>query len=236
MRKIVWLACLVMCTIGTANAQEISASFGYATFSMGDFKDFNKELASQSPLPSRVTNNFPGYLNAEISFTYPLINEQWLTGIYAGFTSTGSRIAYNDYSGHQYIDQQLMALSLGLQGQFPFNPDDKSIFGIKLKAGIVSTFHTLESEVVIYSNSSSDNIKFRSVNVSLEPVIYFKRQLFGRFSLQADAGYAAHVVKGELYLKGDSDAYLTDDAGDPIRADWSGLRVSLGLVYRLSMN
>jgi hypothetical protein len=236
MKKMMVLACTFMLLVRVVNAQEISATFGYASFSMGDLKDLNQEIVSNAELPSRVTDDFPGYFNAEISFTYPLVNEKYLTGVYVGFTSTGSRIAYNDYSGHQYFDQQLMGLSFGIQGQLPFNPDDRNVFGLKLKGGMVMTFHTIESELTIYSSTSSDNVKFRGNNFSLEPTFYFVRQLkSGPLALRAEAGYAANLIKGELFLNDDSNAYLTNSSGDPIHADWSGLRISVGISYTFSL-
>lgn len=226
------LTLVVFFSLGsTGFSQSVSLSIGYASYDMSDLKKLNDEWGLSSDLPLSLTDDFPGFLNMEVAFTLPS-NKKLLVGGFLGMTSTGSRLAYNDYSGHQYVDQRLFCLNVGPNSWIALNVSDQSSFYLGGKAGITYTGHVISSELIIYSNSSSEEVKFSSINAFIEPgAIYQVSIAKTPLRLNVQLGYNINIAKGKLTLKDDPNAYLTDDSGNAAYSNWSGVRVSTGISY-----
>jgi hypothetical protein len=105
--------------------------------------------------------------------------------------------------------------------------DDKLLIELDARPSIVFTMLNIIERLGVGSTNTSNNIEFRSFNVALQPSVSLTRS-FSKFGVQAAIGYNFSVVRGQLYLKEDSEAFLLNDQGDKVRADWSGLRASIG--------
>jgi hypothetical protein len=229
-RKLFFLVIIVM-HASLVFAQEIELSIGYATYKMDDLRELNKQILRETGLPSKITDDFPGFSNFEIQYTQPLMDDKYCVGGFLSFTSTGSRIAYTDYSGHQYIDQRLTGFSLGANTWMRMIGNENHSLWMGGKAGLTLTSHKIISELTIYSYTDKDKIAFEGVNIFIEPRFVYKYKLSNGFGLSTQVGYNVNVGKGKLNYTKDSNAYLTNNQGEALNADWSGLRLSLGVTY-----
>jgi hypothetical protein len=72
---------------------------------------------------------------------------------------------------------------------------------------------------------------FHSVNLALWPQLTFTKS-FEKLAFEFQVGFSLTLVGGKLRFDENKEAYLADDTGDPIKADWSGIRTSMGISYR----
>src|SRR5687767_71625 len=86
----------------------VFGNFGYATVSGGEAKGYNYSLLEGlEPMSAKLLSNYPGFYmySAKLSL---FTENQNMFSLYAGHTSSGSRISYVDYSGYFYFDQRVI--------------------------------------------------------------------------------------------------------------------------------
>jgi hypothetical protein len=201
---------------------------GYGFYRMSDMKTFQEELHQDLALDTRVTSSFPGYWFYELSITSILPNDMVLGGNLS-YGSTGGRIHYRDYSGEVGSDQRIYFFSLSPSLGTSFTLDDESWrFLVDLKPGMVYSKFEFDVYQRIGQTRDSEDLGFASMNLSVQPTVTVQKK-FGRFGVHATVGYHATVVRGKLYFEDNEDAYLLDNKGDEVYADWSGVRLGAGV-------
>ncbi|MFN4958519.1 MAG: hypothetical protein ACK51D_13985 [Cyclobacteriaceae bacterium] len=195
---------------------------------MTELASFQNEIVSSSNVPVQLSSGeiFPAYFNFECGLVKKV--NKLLYGASLSYGSTGARTGYADFSGYYFIDQEIEYLSvLASFGYSREIVDDKLLIELDARPSIVFTMLNIIERLGVGSTNTSNNIEFRSFNVALQPSVSLTRS-FSKFGVQAAIGYNFSVVRGKLYLKEDSEAFLLNDQGDKVRADWSGLRASIG--------
>ena len=232
MRKvIILLLCLLFARLAAAQ-MDITASVGYGYFDMRNMKIFQEQLRSEFPVNAEVTSSFPPFWNFECSFTN--VTRGLVTGGAINYTSTGGRIYYSDYSGMLSIDKLLSHVGISgiIGGKININ-HEKYLLLAQLRPSLLMTTFTIKSDQSVGGQSENESYKFTSLGLSLQPTFSITRK-FGNFGLQALAGYNLNVLQGKLYLEDGDEAYITMDDEKPLKADWSGFRVSFGINYQVS--
>jgi hypothetical protein len=247
-----WLVITSVIFRNACHAQELrlSGGFNYGTFSMRDMKAMQGDLKSQlTAVPVLVVDKFPGYFGYEGSAVY--VNETSIgQGLEFGFNSTGGRISYADYSGRILVDQQLRSVKFGFTGFVILNTGDDyqenvSIddyddnvsnnapweFTFNASAGLLFTNLEISQRTEVYGKLEEyEAVRFASTNFyfSLGPgvALQSKRAFVGMKILYQIDG------PGKLKFSSDSKSHLVDDEGKPIKAHWTGLRISLTVGMR----
>jgi hypothetical protein len=232
MRKVMILFLCVLSPWVAIAQMDIGASAGYAYFAMGNMKIFQKQLSSDFPVNPEITSSFPPFWNFEFSLTN--VSRGLVTGGAINYTSTGGRIYYSDYSGMVSVDKLLSHVGISgiIGGKININ-HEKYLLLAQLRPSLMMTTFTIKSDQSVGSQSDNESYKFTSLGLSFQPTFSATRK-FGHFGLQAFAGYNLNVLQGKLYLEDGDDAYITMDDEKPLKADWSGFRVSFGLSYQVN--
>ncbi len=210
----------------------IGLSTGYGTYSMRNLKEFQKELLTDFPEDSRITETFPGFMYYELSAVKWFDDEKYLSGLSIAYGSTGGRIHYRDYSGEVGGNQLIKYFNLTLPFGVKLYDNEKSFrLWLDIKPHVSVSRLDLEFYSRLGNQSDFDSFGFRSLNFGLEAGLRAQRSFFVNWAIEGFAGYNQNLVKGELFFTQDDQAYLQNEDGDAVKVDLSGLRLSLGVSY-----
>lgn len=212
------------------NAQfSVTYSAGYGDYKMTNLKSLLNEIesgiSSQYPnIPFKITDNFPGYINHNLDFSYRIKKHEF--GIKNTYLTTGGKVAYSDYSGEYNGKLLLNAFRFGLSYRFYQPVAEFKNSGSLCLFGEISdaiTFTNLKSKEVIRlfeeTQHATDNIDSNSAGVSISPMLGLKWFVCPRIGLHISAGYDFQF---------DSKFKFQGQKTD-LEADWSGFRTNAGL-------
>lgn len=230
------LACrtILLFCISTAGFSQVqlSLSSGYSTYSMSQLKEFQTEMKSQFPVEAKITSSFPGYIYHEFSGAYQF-GDHFLSGISLTYGSTGGKIHYRDYSGEMGNEQvaKYFEIGLPLSWKIPLQ-ENKLNMHLQLRPSWILGNLSMSYESEINSKKAVDEVEFKSTNVGFQPSVMVERKI-GPLFLFLSCAYNQNVYKSKLFFKENDDYYLLNSKFEKVRADWSGLRVGLGVSYTL---
>ena len=232
-KKVRILSLMLMLSPFSVCAQFVlSATSGYGSFAMSDMKKLQASIINDFPVTGKITASFPSFWFFEAS---GIVRSETnlVVGGAVGYTSTGGRVSYSDYSGMLGVDQLLNSYSFsGIFGTVIKSGNPDFIITGALRPGVIFTELEIVYDQAMGGQHESNSYEFHSVNLSLQPTATITWK-FGWCALHALGGYQVNVGS-KLYLKGNRDAYLTDDNDDPIKADWTGFRVGAGISFFLT--
>ncbi|MDD4108079.1 MAG: hypothetical protein PHH93_05100 [Prolixibacteraceae bacterium] len=235
MKKYIIIIAISLASLGTIaqNNLKISIDAGYGTYQFDELKQFQTDLIQNYPgLPFKAVEQYPGFLNYSAAVEYRVYNNLW-AGLNGGYYTTGGRNHIADYSGEYKLDIPVSGIKTGAQLSYIFPTDKKIKPYIRLKGGtIFSTVKTEESFIIYDFDSSSTEYKFKATNIFGEPSAGLIFEPVKVISVYLNAGYQVDF-KGELYKEGNNNEALLFQSGDKVRANWSGLRLSMGLSFRI---
>jgi hypothetical protein len=208
----------------------VSLSTGLAGFNMKEMKKHQLELRAQFPVDAKVIESFPAFWSYDLSLTGKLSDRVRIGGS-IGFTSTGGRIHYRDYSGEMECEQLTTAWVPAFQSELLLNPKGKLPVSLTCAAGAMLGRYSLDFSLEVNNSSDSDNLKFKSTNFFLEPGIMANKRIVGKLSALVKAGYNINVFKSRQDWVEDKDLFLQDGSGKEVRLDWSGFRLGVGLSF-----
>jgi hypothetical protein len=200
---------------------------GLGSYKMNDLKQFNNLILNSLPFEAAATENFPAYWNYSASFVLSL--NKMAFGVTCSYQSTGSRISRADYSGEYAFDTKINSVSPGFFAEFHI-PLNEFLLSINNEVGIELSKLSLIEYLVIGSVSQEDAYKFKSQNIYCEPSVRLSYPVLF-FRLGVGAGYLVDFKKG-TFKSTDSDEIKLSD-GNPVTADWSGVRLSATLSFQL---
>jgi hypothetical protein len=203
---------------------------GYGTYSMKQLKSFQAELKSQFTMPSEATEQFPGYIYFEGSFSLP-VGQRINLGHDFTYGSTGGRIHYSDYSGALRADQLLNFSSFGTHATVRLSPAEQTVLlEVSLKASYIISNLELQFYQSIAGQTESEKFNFRSINGALQPDFSISKK-FGRLGIHVIAGYSFTVLKGKLFLNDSDENFLLGPGDKAVKSEWDGVRLGFGVHY-----
>lgn len=213
------------------NAQSgyVAVQAGVATFRMAEQKTLQQDIKRESGLPVRVVDNFPPFFTFGGTFALG-VGPKVSLGISYNYMSTGGRLHYEDYSGHVSIVQLLKASEVGFLVQHRLTENQQWPLYGTLNTSLIFTREKMNNELVLGSEQLNSSYRYKSVNIGLMPGLMLERKI-GFFMLQASLGLQ---VNAPGQLKDADGAALTDASGDPVTAQWGGVRSSIGVAVPLS--
>jgi hypothetical protein len=200
------------------------------TYSMKGMKEFQNELNNDivsSGFHTKVLADFPMSMQVTAGFD-KILGDKYAIGGYLNYAFTKGHIHYGDYSGELYTDQNVSRILLGcraatiLAGGF-------EAYG---KVGFNYTMLDLDFVTNIYGGPSQrDVLEFYSTGINIEPGISWTYS-YKKLLLSLQAGYEISL-QGKTIFKENNEAHLLNDAGGKVIINWSGMRLGLGLAYKL---
>lgn len=217
--------------------QNIGVSIGtsYGSYNMKDFKGFQEDLfadvSSDIDVPFKITDNFPAFFGYELSVNYR--DDKWDYGVQAAYRSTGGRISYSDFSGKYNIDNELSTIEFRGSAGYNIYEFKKLEFFLNASSGIAYTRHDLGSVLQLTGQEGLDeSFRFSSVNIIIAANAQLLYKVVDPVFLKFSLGYDYHI-RGDLVFSENNDAVLTDTQGSEVRANWSGVRVGIGVGLRI---
>jgi hypothetical protein len=226
-----YLSLVFLCIAFRLSAQvSITIGTGAGTYAHGDLREFQQNFASRYNVEAEVNSDFPPYMNYEGSFSFAY-GPRFFSEIFFSYGSTGGRVSYSDYSGTIYSSQKVnyMAVtsSLGVRWW-----KDNYQFDVQFRLGRIFSRMELEQYQNVPGSSWTHSDKYSSEGGVLEPNFRVTR-IKGNIGLYASAGASATIFASPF----ESDTMLTyvyTPQGDyAITPDWSGFRLSVGVMLIL---
>jgi hypothetical protein len=217
----------------TGYTYELSVESGFGSYLMSDLKDLQNTIISKSDIPIRITTSFPSYFNYSIKFgTLTNVGYEGITG---GLMSTGARSSVSDYSGYYANDINCMALHIGYYSRKSFANYQllkcPLEIGYILNGSLLYSFVTLKDNLKLYGIDEliNESNTLNSMGLYSEPMIY-ATYMFSRYlGIEINAGGALSLSL-PLYYKDSRNVVTIYDKNR--FANWSGYRVSIGLISR----
>lgn len=208
------------------------ASAGFGMYSMNDLKEIQKGIGSSFPIQGQITDQFPGTTYYEAGFIKDSEDRKPFYGLALLYMSTGGRVQYTDYSGSLTSDQLVSCIGFSIPFGLILNPESTFKLRLDLRPGILLNSLEVTYEASIGSQTQNDATRFRSVNFFFQPTLNVERNL-GSFTAFAGLGYHFSIVSGKVILEGNDNAYLLTPDGKQAGLNWSGVRVAVGIGYRI---
>jgi hypothetical protein len=210
----------------------LSFSSGLAGFEMQDMKKHQLEIKAQFPADVKIIESFPSFWFYEFSITGD-ITSMIRIGSAVGFTSTGGRMHYKDYSGKIESNQNISSVTFAVQSEVLLNVNEKWPVYFVGKVGAAFARYDLDLILEVNDVNDSDNLKLNSTNIFVTPGLSMYKRIVGPLSANLMAGYEVDVSKGKQKLAENNNLFLLDDSGNEVNLDWSGFRVAVGLSIML---
>jgi hypothetical protein len=231
MKNVILILAVSFPAICFAQQVQVSFSTGWATFNMQSMRAHQAELQSQFPVNVKIVESFPSFLHYEVAVT-AAINMRFKVGLAGGYSSTGGRMHYSDYSGEITCEQLARSGMLAVRGDMRLNKSENFPIYVTLKAGVATGRYDLDVQSRVNDEEETDHQRFQSMNIFIEPGIILNKRIYRFIYATVNAGYNLNVSKGKLYWTENKNFHLfLDENGDDVQLDWSGVRASCGLTF-----
>jgi hypothetical protein len=229
MKKVTYGIVLLVFLCQSIMAQsDISAFFevNYNTFSHSSLSNFQLDFRQDITEVDLVVNDDFG---ANFGFSGGLKVDTIKTQFFIAYNTTGGKMSYSDFSGSIRLTQLLKGYTFGGEYHLEIakgNKDDVFYFGAR---GLVTLSSlSIESSSSINNVTTNDFIDFRAVDFGIGIRLIYDIPI-SIVKLRLNIGYD-QVFGGKFRFKENTDAWLENNAGDPVRTSWSGLRTGVGVV------
>ena len=200
-------------------------SVGAASHRMDDIKYIQEYILNSYPVEGKITSSFPPFTTFNATFFKQFYNHLRVGGGY-GYSSTGGKSSYADYSGNISTVMNLTSHRLGAYLSYSILEGDHLKLSFYGRAEANLSRMTIQSYLYVQGRSSSSDDLYKSISPSgtagLELLYSFQD-----FSLGIDAGYLIDLP-GDL-KDGEEDIPMTDpnDRQRVFTSDWTGWQVEL---------
>ncbi|WP_291527845.1 hypothetical protein [Bacteroides sp. UBA939] len=226
-RIITTLACIVLTIIGM-KAQEFTLEYniGYGLYKMYEMKDILKTSVNNGLIGLKTTDNFPGNFTHNFRIGVQLRQRHQLGIIYTHQNTSGQNHLADPTGEYRYTIKNT-GNQLGAFYRFHILKGKISPY-IELATGAIFNNCKLEEYTRIGSEASERNATLVGTNFFFQPAIGIRYKISTFAALNASVGYEWNPT-GDLDLKGVTFMLI------PYYADWSGLRISTGIVTYFKM-
>lgn len=227
MKKTLLLFAFLLVAVLCHGQARVLFHMGAGTFRMKAQKDLQEEF--RSDLPWRQVHKFPPYWTYSGSLSFQLL-PKFRVGAWIEYGSTGGTLHYADYSGSARLDQLLHYTQYGLFMDYRINKSETWPMFITSHISKVGTKESLSYQIVVGNSIDEELLHFKSSNIGFRPGFMMEHHI-KMWVFQASLGIEMQLP-GVLYH---SDGFaLTNNAGDNVYAEWTGMRAQLGVGLRIN--
>lgn len=226
---------IIFCGESYSQEFQVQLETGIGQYNMKEMKALQNDLKNMvQDLDVKSVVQFPATLYYGIEINY-LLNKTNALGVHLLYNTTAGRNHLADYSGEYKMDILLSSFALGIDYSYTFMKLGKFSMCAYLCIGMrLSTFNIIE-DLTVYSDtiSHSDYLAYGKNYYTL-PGIEISYPLLNKLDLKLKTGY--EIDFRSKYLTTDEDGeqqvlYYNDNKH--LNIDYSGLRISLGIAYKL---
>lgn len=229
MKNVLFLFLFLIVT-QSANSQGFSwdVRTGFGIYDLKDIKALQLELIQATNLTHiKPVERFPNSIFYSISSNYS-IRPKHTVGFDFSYYTTGGRNHIKDYSGEYKLDMLLNGYRGGTKYMYYNRVYDKIYFGVQLGGGCIFSNLDIDENLKVVDEVITDEAyEFTSWGLYIEPSVLLSYNLFKDININLTSGYEKDF-EGELHSKKDKNQKLDRTI------DWSGLKISLGINYRLN--
>lgn len=233
MKKYIIIIATILLGLSAQAQFKVEYTVGYGDYKMGEMKDLlldiQSDLKFQYPVDIAITDNFPSYVTHNLGVGYKLSKHEFGTNL--TYLTTAGRMAYSDYSGEIVNKLTLNAYRVGAFYRYHFyqigitNVTKISLFG-ELSPAITFTDIKTKGHIKVGNEINGLDERYRiranTTGISILPQI--------GACLNLPSGLGVHIIAGY-----DIEMGAKFKQNKNIEVDWSGLRLGIGLSYRLTL-
>lgn len=224
-----FLFLLFIISVGLNAQTSIEFQTGVAKYSMSDLLEWQRGLKELSAQNLSIVDAFPAYYSfqSNILFSHKSLH----IGGGFGFFSTGGRLGYWDETGSIVEDQLLNKYAFSLISAYPFL--NKRKISLELRSSILISYSDflIISTVSLFDDSISQEVKFHSLNYSIQPSLDFKWLLTKKAGLIFSLGVEIEPFRQELRLNDNNEVVLgLPNNSRAVKHGWTGIK-GLGGFY-----
>jgi len=207
----------------------IQAGVGF--FKMTEFKLLNQSVLSSLPFEAKITNNFPANIVYK-GYVHHLYKNNFGIGIKFSFSSTGSLISREDYSGSYYFKNQVHYYSPGFMFDYCIYTSQKFKILLYNEIGYEFSYGKLYENLTVNGITQEDGYEYRSVNIFTEPGCrlvypYGKSINFGL--------YAGYLIDTHSSIKPSETEYSLEEfynvSSKKNSVNWTGFRFGVSISF-----
>lgn len=210
----------------TAKAQDftytLEYNLGYGDYRMSAMQGSLKSNLAVSAINGyKTTDNFSGDMIHDLRAGV-IFMDQHQAGVLFGYQNTAGQNHLADYSGE--IRYKIRNRGYKFGTFYRYFIAEKASFTPFIEGSMGTILNYAKSTFAsqIGDEATHDKMRMKGHNIFIQPAVGILFKFHRHIGAQATIGYELDVIK-KMHLKGDRDTKMT-------RADWSGLRVSIGAV------
>jgi hypothetical protein len=196
---------------------------GFGKYLQNDLKGINQSVQKGLSFSTSMTDNFPVTLYYGSYLLFRIGKEITLGPDYQ-YQTTGSRLAYSDYSGSYTFDQVLSCHSLGMRMEVLSEKNKKSELFICFVFGIGFSKWSVNEKLVVGDIHKSSSERFDALRPFIYPALKLRYKLTPLISLVPAVGFSLDVPT-KYHVHNQKDA-ITDKA-----ASWTGPRADFTIEF-----
>jgi len=199
----------------------LGVSGGIGKYFQTDLKEINRTVQNGLNFETKLTDNFPAtfYYGMYLLFT---IDRNLSIGPDYQFHTTGSRLAYRDYSGSYTFDQILSCHSPAIRVEATPGKSKNPQFCFSALFGINITTWRISENLIVGEVHEGSETRFDALRPFMYPMVKFRYKITPLISLVPSAGW-------NFDLSGGYHLHNMKDATTNYVASWSGPRAELSI-------
>lgn len=227
-----FLVVLLLIPLCVSSQVTIGFQTGFHFSNMTDLHNLNLVMPKQIPFDTQIVSDFPGYW-----YYKPYIklgNNKTSLGISTFYTSTGSRISGQDYSGDYRFDIKVHTIAPAIFADVLLHSANNIQVGFKGNLGMLLTDCNLSENLTVNDRRLiHDDYDYRSYGLFIQPDIRVAYS-WKSFCFDFNAGYLVPFGTEPFHLKDNREAILINpETDDPVNPGWNGLQAGFSISYSL---
>jgi hypothetical protein len=205
----------------TENNIIIGLTGGFGMYMQSDMKKLNTTVQNGLQFEAGMTDNFPPALYWGMHFLFRIKQDIYIGPDYK-FHTTGSRLAYKDYSGSYLFDQIITNHSLAIQLEGSIHNKKNINICLGALCGINISTWKVQEDLVVAEVHNSSTTRLDALRPFVCPSIKLKCRITDLISIVPSVSYNFDLF-GKYHLHGQREA-----KSDMI-ASWNGPRADISL-------
>lgn len=204
---------------------------GVGFFNMEEFKAINEAALKYLPFEAKITDNFPPNIVYK-GYYHHLYKNNFGYGVKISFSSTGSLISREDYSGSYYFKNQVHYFSPGLIFDYCIYTFPKLKILLYNEIGYEFSYGKIHENLTVSGQTQENEYEYRSVNIFTEPGC----RLMYSYSKLINVGlYVGYLFDTHSAIKPIETAIspkeFYDVSSGESSVNWSGIRFGVSISY-----
>jgi hypothetical protein len=203
-------------------------NFGIGSYSMTEMHDLYDYYVAESGNSYKIETDFPS--ESYYGMTFIVGIGKFEMGIdYDRYETTGLLLGTKNGLPASFSDE-LTGFALGIFGKYPlyYSPN------LQVKAGAVAAINgTRDRGIAMESGVRTTEYEFRSESFLVTPFVETAYYVTKWFYVGARGNFG-YDLGGKLHDKKDRDITLSDQNGDAVKTNWTGIRGDVFVGFRMN--